>query len=138
MCSFTLNIAKKDEIEHILEYIMPIKEVYQKLRFEAETFQMVQGTSGVSHLVDFFAKRETDRLVTHIARILIEQGIKPEEVLKHYAISLNVNPTKSILVALPQLDRESEVYSKQFNLEVIQGENLEIVIPKLASIVQNR
>ena len=136
--SYTLSETRKGDILRVFQYIQPIKETYENLGYEASTFQTVRGKSGVSHLVDVYAKKETDRLVTSIARVLTERGIKLEEVLKHYAISLDVDPTNSILIALPELDRESEVYTKQFNLEVIEGDNLETVIQQLASIIRNQ
>ena len=133
--TYTLNEAKRDEVSKIFGFIEPVREAYVKCGYEAETFQMVTGKSGISHLVDVYAKKGDENPVTSIARILTDKGIKPEEVLKHYAITLDVDVTTPILIASPQLDKESEVYTDQLKLEVIEGSNFKTIIEELEAIV---
>jgi len=133
--SYTLNEEGKGEILRIFEYIQPIKEVYEKCGFEAESFHQVTGTSGVSHLVDVYAETNSMNPIKSITKVLTDGGIKPEEVLKHYAISLDIKASKTILIAHPKLDRESEVYSQNLGLMVIEGEDFDEILQKLASQV---
>jgi hypothetical protein len=133
--TYTLNEAKRDEVSKIFGFIEPVREAYVKCGYEAQTFQMVTGKSGISHLVDVYAKKGDENPVTSIARILTDKGIKPEEVLKHYAITLDVDVTTPVLIVSPQLDKESEVYTDQLKLEVIEGSNFKTIIEELEAIV---
>lgn len=133
--TYTLNEAKRDEIQKVFGFIEPVKEAYVRCGYEAETFKMVTGKSGVAHLVDVYAKKGDENPVTSIARILTDKGITSEEVLKHFAITLDVDVTKPILIVSPQLDKESEVYTDQLKLKVIEGSNFKTIIEELEAIV---
>ena len=69
-------------------------------------------------------------------RILTDKGIKSEEVLKHFAITLDVDVTKPVLIASPQLDKESEVYMDQLKLEVIEGSDFGTIIKDLEAFIK--
>jgi predicted RNA-binding Zn-ribbon protein involved in translation (DUF1610 family) len=133
--TYTLNEAKRDEVSKVFGFIEPVREAYVRCGYEAETFQMVMGKSGVTHLVDVYAKKGDGKPVTSIARILTDKGIKPEEVLKHFAITLDVDVTKPILIASPQLDKASEVYMGQLKLKVIEGSNFKTIIEEFEAFV---
>ena len=133
--TYTLNEAKRDEISKIFGFIEPVKEAYVRSGWDAETFQMVTGKSGVSHLVDVYAQKGDVKPVTSIARILTDKGIKSEEVLKHFAITLDVDITKPVLIASPQLDKASEAYMSQLNLAVIEGRDFGTIIKDLEAFI---
>jgi cellulose synthase/poly-beta-1,6-N-acetylglucosamine synthase-like glycosyltransferase len=82
-----------------------------------------------------YSKKGDENPITSIARILTDKGIKPEEVLKHYVITLDVDVTTPVLIVSPQLDKESEVYTDQLKLEVIEGSNFKTIIEELEAIV---
>ena len=111
-----------------------MKEAYVRCGYEAETFQMLTGKSGVAHLVDVYAEKVDEKTVTSIARILTDRGIK-SEVLKHFVITLDVDVTKPILIASPQLDKASEVYMDQLKLEVIEGSDFRMIIKDLEAFI---
>jgi len=57
-------------------------------------------------------------------------------VLTHFAITLDVDITKPILIASPQLDKESEVYMDQLKLEVIEGSDFGTIIKDLEAFIK--
>ena len=134
--TYTLNEAMRNEIQTVFGFIEPVREAYVRCGYEAEIFQMVTGKSGVAHLVDVYAKKEDVKPVTSIARILTGKGIKSEEVLKHFATTLDVDVTKPVLIASPQLDKASEVYIDQLKLEVIEGSDFGTIIKDLEAFIK--
>jgi len=134
--SYVLNDEKREEILRIFEFIQPIADVFERFGFKTETFYIVMGTSGVSHLVDIYAYKDGDSPVVSIVGVLVEEGIKPEEVLKLYAISLDINATITILIAVPKLDKTSKVYAEKFGLTVVEAKDFETVSHRLTSILE--
>jgi len=133
--TYTLNEAKRGEVSNVFGFIEPVKEAYVRCGYDAETFQTLTGKSGVAHLVDVYAEKGDEKPVTSIARILTYKGIKAEEVLKHFAITLDVDVTKPILIASPQLDKASEVYMDQLKLAVIEGNDFGTIIKDLEAFI---
>lgn len=134
--SYTLNEEKRGEILSIFEFIEPIADVFKRFGFKTEAFYSIKGTSGMSHLVDIYAQKDTKKPITIIAGVLIEKGIKPEEVLKLYSISLDINTTKTFLIAIPNLDKESKVYTEKLGLSVIEAKDFETVGQRLDSMLK--
>jgi len=134
--SYVLNEEKRDEILRIFEFIQPIADVFERFGFKTETFYSIIGTSGVHHLVDIYAYKNGDNPVISVVGVLVEEGINPEEVLKLYAISLDIKATITILIAVPKLDGTSKVYAKKFGLTVVEAKDFETVSHRLTSILE--
>ena len=102
---------------------------------ENHVFEMEEAVAEKLYTYTLNEAKRDEKPVTSIARILTDKGIKPEEVLKHYAITLDVDVTKPVLIASPQLDKASEAYTDQLKLEVIEGSNFKTIIEKLEAFV---
>ncbi len=124
--NYTLNEEGESKLTKAFKVIQPLADVFTKNGYEVSTFHRVTGASGISHLVDVYAINEMTQ-TTIISSILMEETIKPEEVLKLHAISLDINPTKAILIVVPELDPQSSLYADKLNVSVIQGEDFRAV-----------
>jgi len=132
---YVLNEDKREEALHVFELIQPIGDVFKKFGFKIETFHKVKGSSGISHLVDIYAYREGKPFMA-IAGVLVQEGIKPEEVLKISAISMDIHATKTLLIAVPSLDQVSAVYAKNLGLSVVEAKDIETVNQRLTPILK--
>ena len=57
-------------------------------------------------------------------------------MLKLYAISLDINATITILIAVPKLDKTIKLYAKNFGLTVVEAKDFKTVSHRLTSIME--
>ncbi|MCW4049532.1 MAG: hypothetical protein NWE89_07315 [Candidatus Bathyarchaeota archaeon] len=127
MYDYLLNEDNREDVLRSFKFIEPLAEVFRRHGFDAKTYHNLTGNSGVTHLVDVYAVKLDKNPKVIICSVLSDYNIKPEEVLRLYATSLDTKPTMSILVAIPSLDDQSRVYSETLGLHVIEGETLRVV-----------
>lgn len=129
--TYTINENMKLQIIKSFEYIQPLADVFREHGYKTSSYHQVKGESGVTHLVDIFAEKTTDKTETIITSLLVGDNIKPEEIIKQYAITLDYNPTRSFLIVMPQLDQQSSAYAYKLDIEVIEGTDIINVIESL-------
>lgn len=137
--TYTLNEDRKFQIIKSDEYIQPLTEVFLRRGYNVKTYHHVKGDSGVSHLIEIYAEKSMNETENVIVSIL-DGKAEINDVLKHYATSLDIGPTKSLVISIPGLDASISAYASKLDLEVIEGKNISEVSEKLSimALVHNK
>lgn len=132
--TYTLNEDRKSHIIKSDEYIQPLTEVFLRSGYNVKTYHPVMGDSGVSHLIEIYAEKSMNETETVIVSILDGQA-EINDIIKHYATSLDIGPTKSLLISIPGFDESIRVYASKLDLEVLEGESISVVSEKLSTFI---
>jgi len=136
MYTYTLNEDNVSDIIRSFEYTEPLADVFRRNGYQTSTYHSLTGASGVTHLVDIYAVNPLDPSFIIISSILIDENITPEEVLRLYASSLDVDSSKVLIMVVPALDAGSRTYVDRLGLQAIEGESIESLAETLDSVLK--
>ena len=131
--SYKFNEAERPQIEAEVKRKTVLIECLSKLGYQITSPAKVTGKSGREHELDIYASKNGVVNVNLAVDIAYdERGVSETEVLKLYAKAFDINAEKKILVAMPQISRDALPFANQYNVTVIQAEDLDEAAQKLA------
>jgi len=127
--SYVLDKVAETEFARETLFLGELKKILQEAGYEAEAPAVIWGVSGASHnfdLVGFKTQPDGSRkTVVTLDMAICARALAPENVISIFAKTLDVSPTKPILIAVPALSDTAKKLADLYKLEVIEGEKPE-------------
>ncbi|RLI14591.1 MAG: hypothetical protein DRO43_03620 [Candidatus Hecatellales archaeon] len=129
---YRFNEAMKGEVEKVLSYVKPISQAFEKAGFTVECFPELKGKSGSKHIVDIYAIAGNGR--RKVRKLIVDVEEKPDggmvtldEFLRFVAkvLDLKEKGTKSLMLAIPNLEKEAKMVASKLKIEWIEARSVE-------------
>lgn len=106
---------------------------FEKSGFEVTAPMKMPGLSGVEYTFDLSAKKDDVQIALDLVSAEIEVG--PQDVVAFFAKVYDAKPSKAILVAMPQLNREALKLGAMYGVDVVGAETPDEIIRKLRTFL---
>jgi len=127
--SYVLDKVVETEFAREALFLAELKKILQEAGYEVEAPAVITGVSGASHNFDLAGfKTQPDgrrKIVVTLDMAIYARALAPENVISVFAKTLDVSPTKPILIAVPALSDTAKKLADLYKLEVIEGEKPE-------------
>jgi hypothetical protein len=107
----------------------PLTEFLKKMGYSVEVRKILTGSSGVEHVFDVFGERGDERIV--IALTSDPSGVEEQAVANFFAKVYDVQPTRSILIAMPALRPRAKRLADLYKIEAFDGEDLNKIMEQM-------
>jgi hypothetical protein len=107
----------------------PLTEFLKKMGYSVEARKILTGLSGVEHVFDVFGERGDERIVIAIASD--PKGVEEQTVANFFAKVYDVQPTRSILIAMPALRPRAKRLADLYKIEAFDGEDLNKIMEQM-------
>jgi len=110
-----------------------IADAVKKRGYEVFTSRTIQGRSGIEHHFDVCAWNGEFQLAIDIAASAGEVGL--EQVIEFFSKVYDTRPRRSILVAIPEINKQAKRLADTYGIEVVHGLNVDEVAEKLLIVI---
>lgn len=130
---YRLSEDIRDELVGHCSLESPIIDLLNRLGYQTKAPWSEKGISGAEHPFDIYAQKEGGELVLDITSANDEVG--PESVVSLFGKVYDLNPRRTILVAMPRLNKDAERLSALYKIEVITGRSIEDIVRNLEQLL---
>jgi len=121
--SYRLNEAASPELGSAA-YLLTIKDMFEKKGFKTQVPAVLTGESGASHSFTLGGRKNGTTIVIDFVQGGRGSEIGETDVLAFYGKLIDVQPTDSVLVAIPSLGLEAERLAKASRVKYLEAINL--------------
>ncbi len=133
--SYELNDEIRQEIESSA-YLHDMKNEFSKKGYETRVPEVVIGLSGVSHRFALSGRTKLENVLVDLAINTVRGEANELDVLAFYAKLIDVQPTSSLLVAVPSLNSEGREIAEANGVNYIQAQSLRDAVSALRELIQ--
>ncbi|KON28137.1 hypothetical protein AC481_02540 [miscellaneous Crenarchaeota group archaeon SMTZ-80] len=135
--SYSMNEGIKNEYERELALLLLLKPELDKLKSKIEMMAVLKGKSGSSYEFDVVAWRKGKKKPTVIDVVMNSEPIGTNPVTSMFAKIYDIEPSRSILAAIPSLQEEGHKLAKLYKIEIIEAGNMEEAVSKLIDAIKD-
>ncbi|MCW3974809.1 MAG: hypothetical protein NWE86_01010 [Candidatus Bathyarchaeota archaeon] len=134
---YVMNEAVKSEYERELALLLLLKPEIDKLKSKAEMMSVIQGKSGTSYEFDVATWSKGAKKPTVVDVVMNNEPIGTGPITSMFAKIYDVEPSRQILVAIPDLQEDSVKLAKLYKIEILTAKTMEEAVSKLIAILKD-
>lgn len=132
--SYRLNETASNELR-ATAYLVTIKDMFEKKGFKTQVPSILTGESGTSHRFTLGGKMNGTTIVVDFVQGRQGSEVGETDVLAFYGKLIDVQPTESILVAIPHLGPDGEKLAKATRVKYVESVNLKEAAASLGEFI---
>ena len=115
--------------------ITPLKKILTTYGFTVETYSSVTGKSGMKHETSIYASNNSNQTIVVFIKSSQTKMVDDSEINSIFVSVLDISPTKTILVAIPDVSERAKTMAKSHGIKVVTGKNPDDIVSKIESIL---
>ncbi|MGD2142400.1 MAG: hypothetical protein PVH79_02840 [Candidatus Bathyarchaeota archaeon] len=131
-------LLSPEGVERVTDHLIskPILDFLRERGYATQSPSTIMGESHVEHTFDIVAFNEEEReSILAIDFAISDKRLGEEKVISMFAKVYDTNPQRALLVAFPGLSVKARRLAKQYELEVMETQNLKSLWKELLKII---
>ncbi len=130
--SYSVAKSAEETFKDGLTLLKPLRQFFERLGYVVEMPSNLRGASGKDYLFDLAARRpegNSDLLVMDV--YASSDAVRESSVVTMFAKQCDINPTHSVIVAIPGMVTEGKTLASLYQITVVEARNAAEAVEKL-------